>query len=427
MNYDVLIVGTGIAGLYTALNLRDDIRILMITKNKFRDCNSYLAQGGISTSLGIFDEENYFNDTMKAGNYHNDIPAVKLLIKNSIDNINNLIELGVPFDKAQDNLEYTREGGHSEFRIVHVKDETGKSVTETLLNIVSKKKNITLLEDTKLIELITNDNVCYGGILRDLDKTYTVNSKFTILATGGIGGIFTSTTNVEYLTGDALNISLKNNIKIKDMEYLQLHPTVLYEPNANGKKLLLSESLRGEGGIIVNQNKEEFIDSLLPRDIVSTAILKEIEKTPNKPYVYLDMTKKTKEFLMHRFPYLYSQCLKRGYEMDKDLLPIAPAHHYCMGGIKVDLYSRTSMDNLYAVGEASCTGVHGSNRLASNSLLEALVFGRQAAENINSKVNEIIFKEIIEKPTKYSLDSYDELINFLKGKVDSRYAKLFNC
>ena len=427
MNYDVLIVGTGIAGLYTALNLRDDIRILMITKNKFRDCNSYLAQGGISTSLGIFDEENYFNDTMKAGNYHNDIPAVKLLIKNSIDNINNLIELGVPFDKEQDNLEYTREGGHSEFRIVHVKDETGKSVTETLLNIVSKKKNITLLEDTKLIELITNDNVCYGGILRDLDKTYTVNSKFTILATGGIGGIFTSTTNVEYLTGDALNIGLKNNIKIKDMEYLQLHPTVLYEPNANGKKLLLSESLRGEGGIIVNQNKEEFIDSLLPRDIVSTAILKEIEKTPNKPYVYLDMTKKTKEFLMHRFPYLYSQCLKRGYEMDKDLLPIAPAHHYCMGGIKVDLYSRTSMDNLYAVGEASCTGVHGSNRLASNSLLEALVFGKQAAENINSKVNEINFKEIIEKPNKYSLDSYEELINFLKRKVDSRYAKLFNC
>ena len=427
MNYDVLIVGTGIAGLYTALNLRDDIRILMITKNKFRDCNSYLAQGGISTSLGIFDEENYFNDTMKAGNYHNDIPAVKLLIKNSIDNINNLIELGVPFDKNQDNLEYTREGGHSEFRIVHVKDETGKSVTETLLNIVSKKKNITLLEDTKLIELITNDNVCYGGILRDLDKTYTVNSKFTILATGGIGGIFTSTTNVEYLTGDALNIGLKNNIKIKDMEYLQLHPTVLYEPNANGKKLLLSESLRGEGGIIVNQNKEEFIDSLLPRDIVSTAILKEIEKTPNKPYVYLDMTKKTKEFLMHRFPYLYSQCLKRGYEMDKDLLPIAPAHHYCMGGIKVDLYSRTSMDNLYAVGEASCTGVHGSNRLASNSLLEALVFGKQAAENINSKVNEINFKEIIEKPNKYSLDSYEELINFLKRKVDSRYAKLFNC
>lgn len=427
MNYDVLIVGTGIAGLYTALNLRDDIRILMITKNKFRDCNSYLAQGGISTSLGIFDEENYFNDTMKAGNYHNDIPAVKLLIKNSIDNINNLIELGVPFDKNQDNLEYTREGGHSEFRIVHVKDETGKSVTETLLNIVSKKKNITLLEDTKLIELITNDNVCYGGILRDLDKTYTVNSKFTILATGGIGGIFTSTTNVEYLTGDALNIGLKNNIKIKDMEYLQLHPTVLYEPNANGKKLLLSESLRGEGGIIVNQNKEEFIDSLLPRDIVSTAILKEIEKTPNKPYVYLDMTKKTKEFLMHRFPYLYSQCLKRGYEMDKDLLPIAPAHHYCMGGIKVDLYSRTSMNNLYAVGEASCTGVHGSNRLASNSLLEALVFGKQAAENINSKVNEINFKEIIEKPNKYSLDSYEELINFLKRKVDSRYAKLFNC
>ena len=426
MNYDVLIVGTGVAGLYTALNLRDDIRILMITKDTFRDCNSYLAQGGISTSLGIFDEENYFNDTMKAGNYHNDTEAVKFLIKNSVENINNLVKMGVPFDRTEDNLRYTREGGHSEFRIVHVKDETGKSVTETLLNIAANKKNITMIENTTLIDLISKDNICYGGILRDSNKTYTVNSKFTILATGGIGGIFNSTTNIESLTGDGLNIGLKNNIEIKDMEYLQLHPTVLYEPSAKGRKLLLSESLRGEGGIILNQNHEEFIDSLLPRDIVSTAILKEIEKTPDTPYVYLDMTKKSKEFLIDRFPFLYNQCLKRGYEMDKDLLPIAPAHHYCMGGIKVDLFSRTSMGNLYAVGEASCTGVHGSNRLASNSLLEALVFGKQAAENINSKISEIKFKEIVEEPKSYALDSYEELINFLKRKVDNRYAKLFN-
>lgn len=426
MNYDVLIVGTGVAGLYTALNLRDDIRILMITKDTFRDCNSYLAQGGISTSLGIFDEENYFNDTMKAGNYHNDTEAVKFLIKNSVENINNLVKMGVPFDRTEDNLRYTREGGHSEFRIVHVKDETGKSVTETLLNIAANKKNITMIENTTLIDLISKDNICYGGVLRDSNKTYNVNSKFTILATGGIGGIFNSTTNIESLTGDGLNIGLKNNIEIKDMEYLQLHPTVLYEPSAKGRKLLLSESLRGEGGIILNQNHEEFIDSLLPRDIVSTAILKEIEKTPDTPYVYLDMTKKSKEFLIDRFPFLYNQCLKRGYEMDKDLLPIAPAHHYCMGGIKVDLFSRTSMGNLYAVGEASCTGVHGSNRLASNSLLEALVFGKQAAENINSKISEIKFKEIVEEPKSYALDSYKELINFLKRKVDNRYAKLFN-
>lgn len=427
MNYDVLIVGTGIAGLYTALNLRDDIRILMITKNSFRDCNSYLAQGGISTSLGLFDEENYFNDTVKAGNYHNDTKAVKLLIKNSIENINTLIKLGVPFDKTKEKLNYTREGGHSEFRIVHVKDETGKSVTETLLNIVSKKRNITMLENTALIDLICKDNTCYGGILRDSHRTYKVNSKFTILATGGIGGIFNSTTNVEYLTGDGLNISLKHNIEIKDMEYLQLHPTVLYEPNVKGKKLLLSESLRGEGGIIVNQNKEVFINPLLPRDIVSTSILNEISKTPTNPYVYLDMTKKSKEFLMYRFPFLYNECLKRGYKMDKDLIPIAPAHHYCMGGIKVDLFSRTSMNNLYAVGEASCTGVHGSNRLASNSLLEALVFAKQASENINSKINEIHYKDIIFESESYALDSYDELISYLKRKVDNKYAKLFNC
>ena len=398
----------------------------MITKDTFRDCNSYLAQGGVSTSLGIFDEENYFNDTMKAGNYHNDTEAVKFLIKNSVENINNLVKMGVPFDRTEDNLRYTREGGHSEFRIVHVKDETGKSVTETLLNIAANKKNITMIENTTLIDLISKDNICYGGVLRDSNKTYNVNSKFTILATGGIGGIFNSTTNIESLTGDGLNIGLKNNIEIKDMEYLQLHPTVLYEPSAKGRKLLLSESLRGEGGIILNQNHEEFIDSLLPRDIVSTAILQEIEKTPDTPYVYLDMTKKSKEFLIDRFPFLYNQCLKRGYEMDKDLLPIAPAHHYCMGGIKVDLFSRTSMGNLYAVGEASCTGVHGSNRLASNSLLEALVFGKQAAENINSKISEIKFKEIVEEPKSYALDSYEELINFLKRKVDNRYAKLFN-
>ena len=427
MNYDVLIVGTGIAGLYTALNLRDDIRILMITKNSFTDCNSYLAQGGISTSLGFFDEENYFNDTVKAGNYHNDTKAVKLLIKNSIENINTLIKLGVPFDKTKEKLNYTREGGHSEFRIVHVKDETGKSVTETLLNIVSKKRNITMLENTALIDLICKDNTCYGGILRDSHRTYKVNSKFTILATGGIGGIFNSTTNVEYLTGDGLNISLKHNIEIKDMEYLQLHPTVLYEPDVKGKKLLLSESLRGEGGIIVNQNKEVFINPLLPRDIVSTSILNEISKTPTNPYVYLDMTKKSKEFLMYRFPFLYNECLKRGYKMDKDLIPIAPAHHYCMGGIKVDLFSRTSMNNLYAVGEASCTGVHGSNRLASNSLLEALVFAKQASENINSKINEIHYKDIIFESESYALDSYDELISYLKRKVDNKYAKLFNC
>ena len=194
MNYDVLIIGTGIAGLYTALNLREDIRILMITKNKFRDCNSYLAQGGISTSLGTFDEENYIKDTLKAGNYRNNKSAVKLLVKKSIENIDNLVKIGVPFDRNEDKLRYTREGGHSEFRIVHVKDETGKAVMESLLNVVSQKSNVTMLEDTKLLDLITKDNICYGGVLKNKEKTFTVNSKFTILATGGIGGIFNSTT-----------------------------------------------------------------------------------------------------------------------------------------------------------------------------------------------------------------------------------------
>ena len=277
MNYDVLIVGTGIAGLYTALNLRDDIRTLMITKNSFRDCNSYLAQGGISTSLGLFDEENYFNDTVKAGNYHNDTKAVKLLIKNSIENINTLIKLGVPFDKTKEKLNYTREGGHSEFRIVHVKDETGKSVTETLLNIVSKKRNITMLENTALIDLICKDNTCYGGILRDSHRTYKVNSKFTILATGGIGGIFNSTTNVEYLTGDGLNISLKHNIEIKDIKF-----TDEFITKSSKEYLKYLNIIMNDNNIGIKFHKE--IDEIQLKNIESNYDVLSIMKMKNKGY-----------------------------------------------------------------------------------------------------------------------------------------------
>ena len=200
----------------------------------------------------------------------------------------------------------------------------------------------------------------------------------------------------------------------------------MYEEENKGRRLLLSESLRGEGGVLVNLNGEKFIDSLLPRDVVSAAVLKEIEKTPDKPYVYLDMTGFTKEYLTNRFPYIYEECLNRGLKMESDLLPVAPAHHYCMGGIEVDLYSRTNIEFLYAVGEVSCTGVHGSNRLASNSLLEALVFGENAAENINSKINEITIN--LDKVNSFS-DSINmkPLINYVKGKADHRYDKLFNC
>ncbi|WP_346878600.1 L-aspartate oxidase [Clostridium sp. UBA7791] len=436
--YDVLIIGTGIAGLYTACNLKDNLRVLIITKNKLRDCNSYLAQGGISTLRDIGDKEAFIEDTLKAGNYKNKLEAVTQIVENSTDNINRLLRLGVDFDKDIDELNYTREGGHSKFRIVHSKDETGKEVIEKLINYVSSKENITILEDTTLLDIIQYKNRCIGGIIEHSNEIININAKATVLATGGIGGIFNSTTNIETITGDGLSIALKHNILMKDISYLQLHPTALYEEEVRGRKLLLSESLRGEGGVIRNALGEKFVNPLLPRDIVSREILKEICKTPQTPYVFLDMTNKSKEFLINRFPYIYEQCLKRGYRMEKDLLPIAPAHHYCMGGIQVDLNSKTSMKDLYAIGEVSCTGVHGSNRLASNSLLEGLVFSRKAAQHINLLVDEGDDKlsgELVERinlkaisDVKNANEEYKyKFISYLKGKVNGEYVKLFNC
>lgn len=415
---DVLIVGSGIAGIYTALNIRNDLKVIVITKDKIDDCNSYLAQGGISTALNIDDIDLFIEDTLKAGNYKNSVSAVETLARESLENISKLISFGVNFDKNYDgSLKFTREGGHSINRIAHIKDETGKYIMKSLINATTSKHNIELIEHCKLIDIIKDKNKCIGGLCTINDNEVYIHSKATILATGGIGGLFTSTTNNPNLTGDGISIALKNDIPLKDISYLQLHPTVLYVENQVGKRLLLTEALRGEGGIILNQNLEPFINPLLPRDVVSRALLKEIEKTPNKPYVYLDLTHLSKDFLKSRFPFLYDECLKYGYKMDKDLLPISPAHHYAMGGIEVSINGETSMKNLYAVGETACTGVHGNNRLASNSLLEAIVFGNRCANSINSRFS-------------FNLPEYppttDELIKFLKERVDDNYVKLFN-
>lgn len=436
--YDVLIIGTGIAGLYTACNLNSNLKVLVITKNKLRDCNSYLAQGGISTLRDIEDKDAFIDDTLRAGNYKNKVEAVTQLVENSTNNIKKLLDIGVDFDKDSSNLNYTREGGHSKFRIVHAKDETGKEVIEKLIKYVFNKDNITLLEEAELLDIIQYKNRCIGGVIEHNSEIITVNAKATVIATGGIGGIFNSTTNFETITGDGLSIALKHNISIKDISYLQLHPTVLYEDKVRGRKLLLSESLRGEGGVIRNISGEKFVNPLLPRDIVSREILKEIYKTPQTPYVFLDMTSKSKEFLINRFPYIYNECLKRGYRMEKDLVPIAPAHHYCMGGIQVNLNSRTSMKNLYAVGEVSCTGVHGSNRLASNSLLEGLVFSEKAAKHINLNITseeDKLSGELVERINLKAINNVKiineeyqyRFISYLKGKVNGEYVKLFNC
>ncbi|PRR83871.1 L-aspartate oxidase [Clostridium vincentii] len=416
---DVLIAGTGVSGVYSALNLKENLKILLISKEGLRDCNSYLAQGGISTALNRDDIEPYIKDTLIAGNYKNDKEAVEVLVRESRSNIERLIKYNVPFDRTEKNtLQYTREGAHSTFRIAHIKDQTGKYIMEALYKELEKRSNIEILEECTLVDIIKKDNKCLGGICNYKGEEIQVHAKSTLLATGGLGGLFTSTTNFSSLTGDGISIALKNNVAIKDINYLQLHPTVLYEKFSSGKRLLLSESLRGEGGKIKNLKSQEFVDSLKPRDIVSKAILNEIDKTPDTPFVYLDLTHINKDYLIKRFPFLYNECLKRGYHMEKDLLPISPAHHYAMGGIKVNLSAQTSLPNLYAVGETACTGVHGNNRLASNSLLEGVVFGYRCAQKINS---DLYFSNSSNYPTK------EDLVEYLKEKVDENYAKLFNC
>ncbi|SKA77680.1 L-aspartate oxidase [Caloramator quimbayensis] len=392
---DVLIVGTGIAGLYSALNLRDDLNIALISKGDITKTNTYLAQGGIATAKDEHDKPSFIEDTLRAGNYKNDLTAVRVLVDESIENIKKLIELGVDFDKSKDNLLYTREGAHSTNRIVHHKDYTGKEVADSLIEKVLKRKNIKIYKNFYLCDLITQNNRCLGGIFIKESKQLNIFSKFTILATGGIGGLFKNSTNQRILTGDGLSIAVKNNIKLKDIQYIQFHPTAFYE-STNERRFLISESVRGEGAHLLNSKGERFVDELLPRDEVSSKIYSEMKKT-NSSNVYLSLSHLNSSYIKQRFPKIYSECLKRGIDITKDSIPVAPAQHYFMGGIEVDLYSKTSMENLFAAGEVSCSGVHGENRLASNSLLEGLVFSRRAADYINNLSDKTPLKKVSPK------------------------------
>lgn len=393
IEFDVLIAGTGSAGLYSAINLRKDLRILLISKGFLRESNSYLAQGGISTARGLKDVPLFVEDTLKAGQYKNDVSSVKILAEESMRNIRAILDIGVSLDTDSNELCYTREGAHSINRIVHSKDRTGAALIDTLCNEAEKRGNITILEDCYLADIITNGNSCAGAVLFKNDEKIKVYSKVTILAMGGIGGIFKNSTNRRNITADGITIALKNNVKLKDMEYIQFHPTALYEKDSKERKFLISESLRGEGGILRNSNGNRFIDELLPRDVVTKAIFNEI-KASGIPYVNLDISFMKKDYIINRFPTIYKECLKKGIDITADFIPVFPAQHYFMGGIQVDKYCETSMENLFAVGEVSCTGVHGANRLASNSLLEGLVFSKRAAEKINATIHNITAKEI---------------------------------
>jgi L-aspartate oxidase len=387
VNYDVVVVGSGVAGLFAALSISGDLKILIISKDKIENSDSYLAQGGICTLKEPADFDSFMEDTLRAGRYENREETVRVMIENSPMIMKRLIEYGVEFDhKVDGSFEYTREGAHSTYRILHHKDVTGKEITNKLLNNVRQRENITLCEYTKMLDLIIEDNTVKGIVMLQGEDLRKVYAKDVVLATGGIGGLFAHSTNFRHITGDSFALALRHNIELENINYIQIHPTTLYEENLT-RKFLISESVRGEGAILLNKDGERFVDELLPRDVVTEAIRKQME-IDGRPYVMLSLRHIDKEEILRHFPNIYRHCLEIGYDITKDDIPVTPAQHYLMGGIRTDTYGRTSVKNLYAVGETACNGVHGANRLASNSLLESLVFSERAGWIITEEIEE---------------------------------------
>lgn len=388
MNTDILIVGCGVAGLYCALNLPKHKNIIVVTKNEASKSDSFLAQGGICVLRDENDYESFYNDTMKAGHYENNPDSVDIMIRSSREVIGDLVSFGVRFEKDGDTFTYTREGAHSRPRILFHEDETGKEITSHLLDTAKNRSNITLIENFTMVDLICNDNICTGIIGHDAKGTYiSISADYTVLATGGIGGLFKHSTNYRHLTGDALALALKYDIKLQNIDYIQIHPTTLFT-NKNGREFLISESVRGEGAILLNSKGKRFVNELLPRDIVADAIFKEMKREGSE-HVWLSLAPIPEEEIKTHFPNIYMHCLDEGYDVTKEPIPVVPSQHYFMGGIDVDSYSKTSMERLYAVGETACNGVHGRNRLASNSLLESLVFAKRAAKHITTNYDAV--------------------------------------
>ena len=376
--YDVIIVGCGVAGCFAALHLPDDRNILMITKSDIEESDSFLAQGGICVLKSEDDYDSFFEDTMRAGHYENRKESVDMMIRSSRTAIDELVSYGVSFMQENGQFLYTREGAHSTNRILYHDDITGKEITEKLLAQVAKCPNVTLLTHTEMLDLLCHDNICDGILIREEDGTLTpVFADNVLLACGGIGGIYDNSTNFPHLTGDALALSLKHGIRLQNINYVQIHPTTLYSTKRE-RRFLISESVRGEGAVLYDKNGERFVNELLPRDLLTQEIRKQMAKD-HTDFVWLSMQTITDLDVTKRFPNIYKKCLEEGFDITKDWIPVVPAQHYFMGGVYVDLNSKTTMEHLYASGETCCNGVHGANRLASNSLLESLVFAKNAA------------------------------------------------
>lgn len=427
---DVVIIGSGIAGVYTALEIPDNFKIGIITKETLDISNSVLAQGGIAVSL---DEKNdspelHFKDTLFAGAYLNNEESVWVLVEEAADNIRKLCSLGVNFDKSGQQLSLTREGAHSVNRIIHSGDTTGKEVCDKLIAVAQSKKNISIFESHFAVDLIIEEGKCKGVLVYDeiSDKIKIFRSSSVVVATGGFGQIYSHTTNPEVATGDGVGICLRAGAQAMDMEFVQFHPTVLYHPK--DKSFLISEAVRGEGAQLKNCHGERFMNKyhelgeLAPRDVVSRAIFKEMSLTDSQN-VFLDITFKDRDHLEGRFPNIFKTCLEYGIDISKDYIPVAPAEHYCMGGIKTDVHGQTNIPGLYACGEVACTGIHGANRLASNSLLEGLVFGRKIARRIGDDGNHCDISPIDTQINYVSNKENDAALKAIKEEIQATMTK----
>ncbi len=385
--YDVLIAGMGVAGLFCALHLPATYSVLLLSKDGADKSDSFLAQGGICMLNSSDDYESYFEDTMRAGHYENDPAAVALMIRSSPAVIGELVDCGVAFARdASGGFRRTREGGHSVPRILFHGDETGKAIASCLLAAVRRRQNVQIAEHCELLDVIAQDGECFGGVVRRAatGAVIPVYADRTLLASGGVGGLYENSTNYRHLTGDGIAIALKNGVRTEHVDYVQIHPTTFYSEK-HGRRFLISESVRGEGAVLLGADGKRFCNELLPRDVVTAAIREQMAKEGSR-YVRLDMRPVGEKVLREHFPTICAHCLAEGYDVTKTPVPVVPAQHYFMGGVKVDLWGRTSMKRLYAAGETACNGVHGKNRLASNSLLESLVWAERAAQAMAEEV-----------------------------------------
>ena len=395
--YSVVIVGSGLAGLYGALNFPEDIDILMLSKKERHQSNSSLAQGGVACVLDLENDsyDLHIEDTLIAGGRVNDIEAVTQLVEEGPGDVLRTIDYGVEYDRDENGeLIKTLEGGHCRRRILHHKDTSGKEMVDKLVLAVEKLPNVTLSDETMVTSMSRIKNGFKIEIMRD-NEYKTIYADFVLLASGGIGRVYKYTTNPSVATGDGIRLAYEMGASIKNLSYVQFHPTAFN--GANREQFLISEAVRGEGAYLLNCNKERFMDrydsrlELAPRDVVSRSVIMESRRLGSNNF-YLDIRYKGEEYLKKRFPGIYAGCLSQGVDISKDLIPVFPCQHYLMGGIEVDLNARTTLPRLYAAGECACTGVHGKNRLASNSLLEALVFGRKAAEDITRCIRAGFYK-----------------------------------